>query len=286
MTQYLLDSSAQAVRIFYNHPERQRLETLLDSAEQVFTTRFARYEFYHTWFLDGLKLFSIAMESDSLGEINQKMAVTHEHSSIPRMNQLLGFVQLQSPEETNPKMIAARIRMLIEDEVDFLFTFIKPGQTIEELDQLNCNMLTDFENHIWFQDIQGQVFPDIPEHLQCSRLRARCQISNFVKNHINEFQAAITAHENATNNINDSKFIEYGKQVLSEPAKAKGKNCSYISDWLMIAHTPENCTPISIDKHWQVICAHSNIPFIKLNITPEFDKKDIRRRMSAHQIKD
>lgn len=284
MTDYFLDSSAQAVRLFYHHSEKERLAELLDSAEKVYTTRYARYEFYHTWFLDGLKLFAIAMESSNLGEIHQKLSITREQSSVPRILQLLGHLLLQQPEETHPKMIAARIRMLIEDELDFLFTFLKPGKFIEELDELQCTMLNLFENHQWFSDFQGEVFPDLPANLQCSRDRAQCQIVQFVKARKPNFAQVLAAHEQDQAGNADPAFVRYGKIVLDEPGKAKGRNCSYLSDWLMIAHCPADTTLISMDKHWQLMCQSENRPFIKLNIRPEFDKQQIRTRMSPNKI--
>lgn len=280
MASYFLDTSAQAVRIFYPPTDQAKVANLIQDADEVLISRYSWYEFYHTWIEDLIRIYHAAKASDTVGDVTRNLAKSFKKNGSTFM--VLGFLQVATNEENDPEMIAGRARMLLEDSLDELrehYLRLAAGKKIREVDELACTMLEKYdEQEIVTTNQDGIPSVKFPEPGSCSRDLAKCNIKEFVGKRKDELEAARVELESRKR---DEPFRKVVPEVIAEPKKAKGRNCAKISDWLMVTQAPYSSALVTIDEDWVAIAVSQGKTVHKIPIEPEFDKTQIKRRMAG-----
>ena len=272
-----LDTSAQAVRIFYSEEDKSSLLSLIENSEKVVVSSFSRYEFFHTWYVHLGRIFNIASTSDEIQDVLYRFSKYYGSSNC--LMTLLAFFTGKDREVLlNTRALAEQAQMWIEYMLDVAYITI-PGKDddIEEIDILNCTMLNEiYANHKWINDVGSFSFP---KPRMCSRPIAHCNLHKIVKHSTEELSRASESLRVANR---DRAFQEAVKDVLGDNRVARGaKNCSRLSDWTQIKHAENNWEIVSMDEDWAIITKDYGFKFHKIIVSKDIDKEASKESMST-----
>ncbi len=277
MANLFLDTSAQAVRLFYPPEEKADLVKLIDSSIEVFIAEFSRYEFYHTWFSAFGRIFLSASTNPDMGTTITRLGFTHENAKNVQI--ILGFlIGKQNPISSEPRVLAEQAEMWIEYLMDIYYLEIfGKNEPIKEIDIIGCSMLNEvYSNHNWINELGSFEYPQ-PE--RCNRNKAKCTLHKLVKNSEYELKRASSSLEAAKR---DSKFRSVVPEVIKDHKVARGAlNCSKLSDWMLLKHVPRNCEIATMDEDWVVMAKDYGFTVHKIVVKNIFDRNQAKNKMSG-----
>lgn len=275
MTKFFLDTSIQAVRIFYLEEDKKKIADIFEKETNysLYISKYSWFEFYHTWIQDLYTIMLASYQTNDLKTLIGKLATSH--SSRNRLLMVLSNL-LQNENDTT-KEICARSFRLLKYELKIAY-YNYNGKNIEEIDKLSCNIIEKINSE--FNVYQEKKVPKVrfPEFESCSKTKANCSIIDYITPLKENLKNSIEAME-STSPKRDEKFRTKGSEILKDPKKAKGSYCGSISDWLMINHSPKDSIILTTDEDWKVICNSMKKTCIKIIIKPEYDKNSIRKSM-------
>lgn len=281
MKKFFLDTSIQAVRLFYLEDDKKKVDQVLDKEKnyELYISKYSWFEFYHTWIYDLYSIMLASYGSKDLRELFVNLGISH----TSRNRALMVLASLLSGQGNDTtKEISVRAFRMLKYELKIAFYHYNDKEIKEEKDNLNCTILNEINDK--FNVFQEKGVPKVrfPDFDSCSIKRAKCNIVSYVDNLQNELKISIAAMENA-NPKRDEKFRRKGKEILTNTRKAMGSSCASISDWLMITESPSGSIIVTTDEDWKIISKAMNKTCIKIPILPLYDKRVIKKGMMDEQ---
>lgn len=273
MKLFYLDTSVQAVRIFYHPNDVAKVDAIFTKENQykLYVSRYSWFEFYHTWILDLYTIMLAAFSTKNMKELLAELGKSYSD----RTRLLTTISSLMDDDEVSNKEIATRAFRLLKYELKLAF-YNYNGVPVIEVDSLSCGILSEIENNFTVYEEKGVPKVRFPQYDSCSEERANCNIVEYIEPILPNLKSAISAMEIAKR---DNKFCEKGKIVLDKPSKARGRKCGSISDWLMITAAPKNAVVVTTDEDWNIIANDMGKRCIKIDIPPKYQKNQIKKAM-------
>lgn len=274
--QLFLDTSAQAVRIFYPDEHKSQLLDLIQQSEKVSIALFSRYEFFHTWYKDLGRIYNVASMYENMSDVLFRLS----HNFNPSNNILIILSKLTGSEPralNEPKVVAEQAEMWIEYMLDIHYSHLPFDKTLDEIDIIGCSMLSDvYSKHKWINE-NGSF--EGPKPSTCSKNKAKCTLHKLVKHNIEELKKA---SETLNVNNRDKKFVDKVKEIVEKSEDPRGRyNCARISDWTLIKHAPLDSEIASMDQDWVLICSNYGFKVHKIVVNHSPDKEKTKQSMSA-----
>lgn len=281
MKKFFLDTSIQAVRLFYLEDDKKKVDQVFgnDKNYELYISKYSWFEFYHTWIYDLYSIMLASYGSKDLRELFVNLGISHTSRNRALMV-LANLVSGQGNDTT--KEISIRAFRMLKYELKIAFYNYNDKEIKEEKDNLNCTILNTINQQ--FNVFQEKGVPKVrfPDFDSCSIKRAKCNIVSYVNNLQKELKISIDAMEKA-NPKRDEKFRKKGKEILANTNKAMGSSCASISDWLMITEAPSGSIIVTTDEDWKIISESMGKTCIKIPISPLYDKRVIKKGMMDEQ---